>query len=186
MILLCYNLLHSDPVFNLLLSFHLNGIYLSFSLKCHQFSPLLKFLHSVPTKSFCYTIVNKNIQLHKIFLHSFPVLFSKLLNIVYWKIEISKNNSTVLKKPQAVMNFSTKKYNLHNLFYLCFKNILPVQFLHPFLHSNSPEHTIFSFFSTHKLYTTLNNLHKITFTPYIVNQIDRTQKGINININLLK
>ena len=64
--------------------------------------------------------------------------------------------------------------DLHNLFYLCFKNILPVQFSHPFLHSNSPEHTVFSFFSTHKLYTTLNNLHKITFTPYIVNQIDRT------------
>ena len=114
------------------------------------------------------------------------MLFSKLLDIVYWKIEIAKNNSTVLKKPQTVIYFFHKKYNLHNFFYLCFKNILPVQFSHPFLHSNSPEHTVFSFFSTHKLDIMVNNLHKITFTPYIVNQIDRTQKGINININLVK
>ena len=95
------------------------------------------------------SFLHSNSHVHKIFLHSFPVLFSKLLDIVHWKIEISKNNSTVLKKTQTVIYFSTKKYNLHNFFYLCFKNILPVQFLQPFLHSNSPEHTVFSFFSTH-------------------------------------
>ena len=84
--------------------------------------------------------------------------------------------STVHKKNTNSHLFSTKKYNLHISLYLCFKNILPAQCSQPFLHSNSPEHTVFSFFSTHKLYTTLNNLHKITFIPYKVNQIDRTQK----------
>ena len=85
-LVLCYNFLHSVPT----------GIY------CYN------FLHSVPTSVLCYTIVNKNIQLHKIFLHSFHVLFSKLLDIVYWKIEILKNNSTVLNKPQTVIYFPQK------------------------------------------------------------------------------
>ena len=93
-----------------------------------------------------------------------------------------KYNSTVHKKPQTVIYFPQKKYNLHISIYLCFKNILPAQFSQPFLHSNSPEHTVFSSFSTHKLY----NLQKITLTPYKVNQIEKTQKGIIININLVK
>ena len=41
---------------------------------------------------------------------------------------------------------------------------------------------MFSSFSTHKLY----NLQKITLTAYKVNQIEKTQKGIIININLVK
>ena len=114
------------------------------------------------------------------------MLFSKLLDIVYWKIEILKNNSTVHNKPQTVIYFSTKKYKLHISIYLCFKNILPAQFSQPFLHSNSPVHTVFSSFFLHKLYMALDNLQKIKLSPYKVNQIEKIQKGIIININLVK
>ena len=115
-------------------------------------------------------------------LFSICVDFEQLLDIVYWKNRDLKYNSTVHKKTTNSNLFSTKKYNLHISIYLCFKNILPAQFSQPFSHSNSPEHTVFSSFSTHKLY----NLQKITLTPYKVNQIEKTQKGIIININLVK
>ena len=127
-LIFCYDFLHSVPT----------------SIYCYN------FLHSVPTSVLCYTIVNKNIQLHKIFLHSFHVLFSKLLDIVYWKIEILKNNSTVLKKPQTVIYFP-QKYNLHNFFSIYVSKIfyqynfqtlfyiqilLNIQFFPFFLHTN--------------------------------------------------
>ena len=93
-----------------------------------------------------------------------------------------KYNSSVHKKPQTVIYFPQKSIIFTFLSICVLKNILPAQFSQPFLHSNSPEHTVFSSFSTHKLY----NLQKITLIPYKVNQIEKIQKGIIININLVK
>ena len=117
------------------------------------------------------SFLHSNSHVHKIFLHSFSVLFSKLLDIVHWKIEISKNNSTVLKKKQTVIYFSTKKYNLHNFSIYVSKIFYQYNF-HTLFYIQILLNIVFFFFSAHKLYTILNNLHKITFTPYIVNQID--------------
>ena len=138
-LVLCYNFLHSVPT----------GIYcynflhsIPTSIYCYN------FLHSVPTSVLCYTIVNKNIQLHKIFLHSFHVLFSKLLDIVYWKKEILKNNSTVLKKPQTVIYFP-QKYNLHNFFLSMFQKYSTSTIFTPFFTFKfSWTYSFFPFFYT--------------------------------------
>ena len=58
------------------------------------------------------------------------------------------------------------QHNFHNLFYIQIP--LNIQCFLLFLH------------------TLLYNLQKITLTPYKVNQIEKTQKGIIININLVK
>ena len=61
-----------------------------------------------------------------------------------------KYNSTVLKQPQTVTDFHKKLY-FAQLFLSMFQKYSTTTISTPFfLHSNSPEHTVFSFFSAHK------------------------------------
>ena len=99
-LVLCYNFLHSGPLLESIVYNFLHSV--PTSIYCYN------FLHSVPTSVLCYTIVNKNIQLHKIFLHSFHVLFSKLLDIVLLENRDFKKQLYCSQKTTNSNLFSTK------------------------------------------------------------------------------
>ena len=92
-----------------------------------------------------------------------------------------KYNSTVHKKPQTVIYFPQKSI-IFTFLSICVLKIFYQHNFHNLFYIQIPLNIVFSSFSTHKLY----NLQKITLTPYKVNQIEKTQKGIIININLVK
>ena len=98
-------------------------------------------------------------------LFSICVDFEQLLDIVYWKIEILKYNSTVHKKTQTVIYFPQKSI-IFTFLSICVLKIFYQHSVHNLFYIQIPLNIQFFFFSTHKLYTTLNNLHKITFIPY--------------------